>query len=198
VSSYFDIVQDDSGSPYMVSFVRGIALLRLVLMNKGTAFTDEERVELGLDGLLPSQVCSLEEQITRAYNSFKRQPNALSKYQFLRGLQERQEILFYALINEHLEEMMPVIYTPTVGDAVANFSSLYENPRGLSVSPQNVTRLNGLLDDYPLADTRLIVATDSSAILGIGDQGYGGLAISIGKLALYTVGGGISPFHSMP
>ncbi len=198
VSSYFDIVQDDSGSPYMVSFVRGIALLRLVLMNKGTAFTDEERVELGLDGLLPSQVCSLEEQITRAYNSFKRQPNALSKYQFLRGLQERQEILFYALINEHLEEMMPVIYTPTVGDAVANFSSLYENPRGLSVSPQNVTRLDGLLDDYPLADTRLIVATDSSAILGIGDQGYGGLAISIGKLALYTVGGGISPFHSMP
>ncbi|MEC9465352.1 MAG: NAD-dependent malic enzyme [Myxococcota bacterium] len=182
----------------MVSFVRGIALLRLVLMNKGTAFTEQERVELGLDGLLPSQVCSLEDQIVRAYNSFKRQPNALSKYQFLRGLQERQEILFYALISEHLEEMMPVIYTPTVGDAVANFSSLYENPRGLSVSPQNVSRIDKFLEDYPLADTRLIVATDSSAILGIGDQGYGGLAISIGKLALYTVGGGISPFHSMP
>ena len=143
-------------------------------------------------------VCTQEEQIDRAYNGYTRQTDPLARYQFLRGLQERHEILFYALVAKHLEEMMPVIYTPTVGDAVANFSKLYENPRGLSVSPDNIDAIDGMLEDYPLTDTRLIVATDSSAILGIGDQGYGGLAISIGKLALYTVGGGISPFHSMP
>ena len=198
VCTYFDICQDEDGSPYMVSFVRGIALLRLVLTNKGTAFTREERRSLGLEGLLPSQVCTQEEQIERAYNGYCRQANPLARYQFLRGLQERHEILFYALVAKHLEEMMPVIYTPTVGDAVANFSKLYENPRGLSVSPDNIDAIDQMLEDYPLTDTRLIVATDSSAILGIGDQGYGGLAISIGKLALYTVGGGISPFHSMP
>ncbi len=198
VCTYFDICQDDEGKPYMVSFVRGIALLRLVLTNKGTAFTREERRALGLEGLLPSQVCTQEDQIERAYNGYSRQADPLARYQFLRGLQERHEILFYALVAKHLEEMMPVIYTPTVGDAVANFSKLYENPRGLSVSPDNIDAIDGMLEDYPLTDTRLIVATDSSAILGIGDQGYGGLAISIGKLALYTVGGGISPFHSMP
>ena len=198
VCTYFDICQDEEGNPYMVSFVRGIALLRLVLTNKGTAFTREERRALGLEGLLPSQVCSQEDQIERAYNGYSRQADPLARYQFLRGLQERHEILFYALVAKHLEEMMPVIYTPTVGDAVANFSKLYENPRGLSVSPDNIDAIDGMLEDYPLTDTRLIVATDSSAILGIGDQGYGGLAISIGKLALYTVGGGISPFHSMP
>ena len=198
VCTYFDICQDEEGNPYMVSFVRGIALLRLVLTNKGTAFSREERRALGLEGLLPAQVCTQDEQIERAYNGYSRQSDPLARYQFLRGLQERHEILFYALVAKHLEEMMPVIYTPTVGDAVANFSKLYENPRGLSVSPDNIDAIDGMLEDYPLTDTRLIVATDSSAILGIGDQGYGGLAISIGKLALYTVGGGISPFHSMP
>lgn len=198
VCSYFDICQDENGEPYMLSYVRGIALLRLVLTNKGTAFSRRERRTLGLEGLLPTQVCTQAQQLERAYNSYKRQDSPLGRYQFLRGLQERHEVLFYALVAEYLEEMMPVIYTPTVGDAVANFSKLYENPRGLSVSPNNIDALDQMLKDYPLTDTRLIVATDSSAILGIGDQGYGGLAISIGKLALYTVGGGISPYHSMP
>jgi len=198
VCTYFDICKDENGEPYMASFVRGIVLLRLVLTNKGTAFSREERRALGLEGLLPSQVCTQDEQIERAYNGYCRQSDPLARYQFLRGLQERHEILFYALVAKYLEEMMPVIYTPTVGDAVANFSKLYENPRGLSVSSDNIDAIDQMLEDYPLTDTRLIVATDSSAILGIGDQGYGGLAISIGKLALYTVGGGISPFHSMP
>ncbi len=198
VCQYFDIRRNTQGNEEMVAYVRGIALLRLVLTNKGTAFSYEEREALGLDGLLPSHVSTQEEQIERAYAGFSRQPNNIEKYQFLRGLQERQEILFYALVSNHLVEMMPIIYTPTVGEAVRHFSSLYQNPRGFSVSSKNIHRMDTILDDYPLSDIRLVVATDSSAILGIGDQGYGGLAISIGKLSLYTVGGGVSPFHTMP
>ncbi|MFW2387040.1 MAG: NAD-dependent malic enzyme, partial [Polyangiales bacterium] len=106
--------------------------------------------------------------------------------------------LFYALLEKHLEEMLPIVYTPTVGAAVQHFSALYQNPRGLSYSPLNIDRAAQTLECYPMEDVRMIVATDSSAILGIGDQGYGGLAIPIGKMALYTVGGGVSPFHTMP
>lgn len=198
VCQYFDVRKDADGEELMTVFVRGIAALRLVLINKGTAFSFEERDELELHGLLPSHIATIEEQIERSYASYLGQPDNLGKYQFLRGLQERQEILFYALIATHLEEMMPIIYTPTVGEAVQHFSSLYRNPRGLSVSNRTIHLADRMLENYPLSDVRLVVATDSSAILGIGDQGYGGLAISIGKLALYTVGGGVSPFHSMP
>ncbi len=173
-------------------------LLRMVLTNKGTAFSYDERVELGLDGLLPPQVTTLEEQVERVYPGFAEAPSPIAKYQYLRQLQERQEILFYALLAKHLEEMLPIVYTPTVGQAVQEFHWLYQNPRGASLSPINIDRAGRVLDNYPLDDVRMIVATDSSAILGIGDQGYGGLAIPIGKLALYTVAGGVSPFHTMP
>ena len=125
-------------------------------------------------------------------------PTDIDKYQYLRAVQERQEILFYALLEKHLDEMLPIVYTPTVGAAVQQFSALYQNPRGLSYSPLNIDRADQTLECYPMEDVRMIVATDSSAILGIGDQGYGGLAIPIGKMALYTVGGGVSPFHTMP
>ena len=182
----------------MVVSVDGIALLRLVLINKGTAFTREERAALGLEGLLPPQVNDLEMQVARAYRGYCDEPTRLAKYQYLRGLQERQEILFYALLERHLEEMLPIVYTPTVGEAVQKFSQLYQNPRGLSLSPENIDHADEILARYPLNDIRMIVATDSSAILGIGDQGWGGLAIPIGKLALYTCGGGVSPFHTMP
>ncbi len=198
LSPYFDIIPGPDGQDRMVVAVDGIALLRLVLINKGTAFTRDERTALGLDGLLPPQVNDLELQVARAYRGYCGEPTRLAKYQFLRGLQERQEILFYALLERHLEEMLPVVYTPTVGEAVQKFSALYQNPRGLSLSPENIDRADDILARYPLNDVRMIVATDSSAILGIGDQGWGGLAIPIGKLALYTSGGGVSPFHTMP
>ena len=198
ISNLLDIRHDTQGRPYIETWVRGIALLRFVLVNKGTAFTLEERRQLGLDGLLPSRVSTMEEQIERCYQQFLRRETMLEKYVFLRELQENQEVLCYALIERHLEEMLPVIYTPTVGEAVEQFSEIFQNPRGLTVNPDNVERIDDVIDNYPLNDVRMIVATDSSAILGIGDQGYGGLAISIGKLSLYTVGGGISPFHSMP
>ncbi len=195
---FFDIVRGPDGQDRMVVAVDGIALLRLVLINKGTAFTREERAALGLDGLLPPQVNDLELQVARAYRGYCGEPTRLAKYQYLRGVQERQEILFYALLERHLEEMLPIVYTPTVGEAVQKFSALYQNPRGLSLSPENIDRADDILARYPLNDVRMIVATDSSAILGIGDQGWGGLAIPIGKLALYTSGGGVSPFHTMP
>jgi len=198
ISPYFDIKQDAEGRDYMEVYLEGIALLRLVLSNKGTAFTEDERVALGLDGLLPPQVNTLEQQVERVYRGFLREPDPIAKYQYLRALQERAETLFYALLEQHLEEMMPIIYTPTVGQAVQQFSHLYQNPRGLSFSPLNIDRADRVVRNFPWNDVRMILATDSSAILGIGDQGYGGLAIAIGKLAIYTIGGGVDPFHTMP
>ena len=197
LSRYFD-VRSDVGGEYIASSVDGIALLRFVLLNKGTAFTAEERTALNLEGLLPPAINTLEQQLDRVYRGYEREVSPLAKYQFLRALQERHEVLFYALLAAHVEEMLPIVYTPTVGDAVQQFSALYQHPRGLSFSTENIARASKVAANYPLDDVRMIVATDSSAILGIGDQGYGGLAIPIGKLALYTVGGGVSPFHSMP
>lgn len=198
ISKLFDLKKDAEGRKVMEVSENGISLLRLVLTNKGTAFSPEERVALKLDGLLPPQVNTLEQQVARVYLGYCQETTPLGRYQFLRNLQERQEVLFYALLEKHLGEMMPIVYTPTVGAAVQNFSALYQHPRGISLSPLNIDRAREALDNYPLDDVRMIVATDSSAILGIGDQGYGGLAIPIGKLALYTVGGGVSPFHTMP
>ena len=198
VCRYFDIKKDASGRDVMEVYVDGIALLRLVLTNKGTAFTEEERRNLGLDGLLPPRVNDLNEQVDRVFVGYKRQPTAIDKYQFLRQLQDRQEILYYAVVERYLTEMLPIVYTPTVGQAVREFSALYQNARGLSLSPLNIDRAKEAFQTYPMQDVRMIVATDSSAILGIGDQGYGGLAIPIGKLTLYTVAGGVSPFHTMP
>jgi malate dehydrogenase (oxaloacetate-decarboxylating) len=198
VSRLFDLKEDEHGRKYMEVYLDGIALLRLVLSNKGTAFSYEERLALRLEGLLPPQYNTLEQQIDRVYEGFVQAPTDIDKYQYLRAVQERQEILFYALLEKHLEEMLPIVYTPTVGAAVQQFSALYQNPRGLSFSPLNIDRADQTLECYPMEDVRMIVATDSSAILGIGDQGYGGLAIPIGKMALYTVAGGVSPFHTMP
>jgi malate dehydrogenase (oxaloacetate-decarboxylating) len=198
ISSYFDIKRDADGRPFMEVYLQGIALLRLVMTNKGTAFTPEEREALGLDGLLPPQVNTIEQQLERVYGGFRREPSPIAKYQYLRALQERNEILYYALLARHLGEMLPIVYTPTVGQAVQEFNYLYQSARGLSLSPRNIDRAESAMAGFPWEDVRMIVATDSSAILGIGDQGYGGLAIPIGKLSLYTVGGGVSPFHSMP
>lgn len=199
ISPYFDILEDEAtGEQRLVVYLEGIALLRLVLTNKGTAFTPDERRELGLEGLLPPAFNTLEQQIERVYAGYRQLATPIDRYQFLRSLQERQEILFYALLSRHLTEMLPIVYTPTVGDAVKQFNALFQTPRGLSLSPDNIDHALAVATNYPMEDVRMIVVTDSSAILGIGDQGYGGLAIPIGKLSLYTVGGGVSPFHALP
>ncbi len=198
LSRYFTYQVDAQGKPYLEVKLRGLALLKLAATNKGTAFTDEERQALGLEGLLPPMVTTLELQVERLYRNYKQQPDDIAKYQFLRGVQERSEFAFYALLKEHMAEMMPIIYTPTVGKAVQQYSTLYQAPRGITISRKNMDRADDVMKNYSWGDVRMIVATDSSAILGIGDQGHGGLAICIGKLALYTAGAGVSPFHTMP
>jgi malate dehydrogenase (oxaloacetate-decarboxylating) len=197
LSRYFETVRDANGEVSLRVHLDGAALLRLSLTNKGTAFPMEERVALGIDGLLPPRVSTLERQIDRTYASFQREPTPLAKYSNLRSLQERNEILFYALLDRHLPEMLPIIYTPTVGDAVKNASTIYQSARGLSLAAENIDRAASVAQNCILDDVRIIVATDSSAILGIGDQGWGGLAIAIGKLALYTAGG-VSPYRTLP
>lgn len=197
LSRYFDLVHGAGGDRLRVR-LDGAALLRLALTNKGTAFPLDERIALGIDGLLPPKVATLDEQLARVHQGFVDEPTPLAKYVYLRALQERNEILFYALLERHLEDMLPIVYTPTVGEAVQKFQAIYQNARGLSLSLDNIDRAAQATRNSVLDDVRMVVATDSSAILGIGDQGYGGMAIAIGKLALYTVAGGVSPARSLP
>ncbi|GGS01124.1 NAD-dependent malic enzyme [Deinococcus sedimenti] len=178
--------------------MRGFPLLRFPLLNKGTAFTEAEREALGLDGLLAPQVDTLDALVERQYAEYAQITEPLDRHVFLRNLQDRNEVLFYALLSAHVEEMLPVVYTPTVGLAVQRFSQIYRYPRGLTLSTRNIDRAGAALANVPLNDVRIIVATDSSAILGIGDQGFGGMAISIGKLSLYTVAGGVGPDKTLP
>ena len=198
LSKYFETHRDADGVFRMHVALDGYALLRLAPTNKGTAFTQEERRRLGLDGLLPPRVSTLDEQIERSYAGFVKEPTDLAKYTYLRAVQERNETLYYALLERHLPEMLPIIYTPTVGDAVRQYSNIYQSARGISVSTINIDHADEVLANVHYDDIRMIVATDSSAILGIGDQGFGGVAISIGKLALYTAGGGVSPYRCLP
>jgi malate dehydrogenase (oxaloacetate-decarboxylating) len=198
VSRYYDVKRDERGERYLEPYVTGFLLLRLPLLNKGTAFTEEERRLLGLEGLLPPHVNTLEEQKERVYRRYRLQTSPLEKHIYLRHLQDRNEVLFYALLVDHLEEMLPILYTPTVGEAVREFSHIYRYPRGFTASTRNIDHLEEALANVPLEEVRLIVATDSSAILGIGDQGYGGMAISIGKLTLYTAVGGVGPDKTLP
>ena len=178
--------------------VTGISLLQSPLTNKGTAFTTDERTALKLHGLLPPRVETLEQQVTRSYAMYQLETTSLGRYRFLRRLQDQNEVLYFALLATHIREMMPIVYTPTVGEGVERFSDVYESPRGLTLSIDDPRSAKEILADYPIDDPTMIVATDSSAILGIGDQGWNGVAIAIGKLALYTIAGGVSPFRTVP
>lgn len=189
---------DEQGRPYLATPLSGYLLTRLPLLNKSTGFSLEERRDLGLEGLVPPHVSSLEEQVQRTYANYLRFTTALDKHIYLRVLQDRNEVLFYALLEQHLEEMLPIIYTPTVAEAVQKFSLIYRFPRGLVISTDNIDRVDRILADAPLPDVRLVVATDSEGILGIGDQGFGGMAICIGKLSLYTAAAGIDPATTLP
>ena len=198
LTRHFDLTTTSNGRPQIATSLTGQALLRQPLVNKGTAFTEAERIDLGIDGLLPPQTNTLDDQLGRAFRGYQREPSPIAKYQYLRALQDRNEVLFYALLERHIAEMLPIVYTPTVGEAIQHFNLLYQNARGLSLSPMNVARAEDVVKNYAFNDVRMIVATDSSAILGIGDQGFGGLGITIGKLALYTVAGGVAPYQTMP
>ena len=178
--------------------LRGEALQDDPLLNKGTCFTEEERDALGLRGLLPPGVQTEEEQRARAYENYGRSGGDVQRYLFLAGLQDRNETLFYRLLVDHLEEMAPIVYTPTVGKVCEQFSHIYRRPRGLYVSCDDRGHMASVLRNAPNPDVRIIVVTDNEAILGIGDQGVGGMGIPIGKLALYTAGAGIHPSHCLP
>ena len=168
-------------------------------LNKGTAFTEEERRALGLVGLMPPRVLTQAEQATRAYDQYQAQPTALAKHVYLTALHDRNEVLFYALVSAHLPEMLPVIYTPTVGEAIERYSHEYRRPRGVYLSVDCPDLVEGSLAATGLGagDVDLIVATDAEAILGIGDWGVGGVEIAVGKLAVYTAAGGINPYRTI-
>ncbi len=173
-------------------------ILEHPLLNKGTAFTNEERDALGLHGLLPLHVSTMEEQVERRYENFKERPSQLSKYQFLSSLQNRNEILFYRLVYEHVSEMLPLIYTPTVGDVSLQYSSLYRQHRGIYLSYPLRDKMEEIIARLPNDGVEVIVVTDGERILGLGDVGIGGMAIPQGKLALYTLFGGIHPGRTLP
>src|SRR6266850_7602860 len=182
----------------VLNIPRGADLLDTPTLNKGTAFTEEERTEFGLQGLLPPQVETLDEQAVRAYEAFQRNDNDLERHIYLRALQDTNEVLFYRLIVDHVEEMTPLVYTPTVAEAIEQFSHIYRRPRGLFIPYPLRDSIPQLLRNRPNKDIDVIVVTDGERILGIGDQGAGGLGISIGKLSLYTGIGGIRPERTLP
>ncbi|MHB1988756.1 MAG: NAD-dependent malic enzyme [Acidimicrobiales bacterium] len=179
---------------------RGRQVLSDAQLNRGVAFTAAERDKLGLVGLLPPSVLSLAEQAQRAHAQFSRQPNDLAKNVFLSLLQDRNEVLFHRLLRDHLTEMLPIVYTPTVGEAIERYSGEYRGPRGIYLSvdePGDIERAL-LAPGLGPGDVDLLVATDGEAILGIGDWGVGGIAISAGKLAVYTAAAGIDPARTLP
>ncbi|HTT15322.1 MAG TPA: NAD-dependent malic enzyme [Thermoplasmata archaeon] len=178
--------------------IRGPELLYAPLLNKGTAFTDEERTLFGLHGLLPPHVETLDEQVQRAYHAFGRKTDDLERHIYLRALQDTNEVLFYRLLLDHLEEMMPVVYTPVVAQGCQEFSHIYRRPRGLFLPYPLRDSIPQLLQNRPTDRVDVIVVTDGERILGIGDQGAGGLGIPIGKLSLYTLIGGIRPERTLP
>jgi malate dehydrogenase (oxaloacetate-decarboxylating) len=179
-------------------FPLGMDLLNHQGLNKGTAFTEEERSALGLHGLLPPYIESLEEQVTRAYGAYKRKDDDLERHIYLRALQDTNEVLFYRLLLDHIEEMTPIVYTPVVALACQQFSQIYRRPRGLFISYPLRDSIPALLRNRPNRGVDVIVVTDGERILGIGDQGVGGLGIPIGKLSLYTLIGGIRPERTLP
>jgi malate dehydrogenase (oxaloacetate-decarboxylating) len=177
---------------------RGMDLLDTPVWNKGTAFDDNERAAFGLQGLIPARIESLEEQVGRAYEAFKTKSTDLGRHIYLRQLQDSNETLFYRLMLEHVEEMLPMVYTPTVGLACQEFSQIYRRPRGLIVSYPLRDSIAQILRNRPNREVDVIVVTDGERILGLGDQGVGGLGIPIGKLSLYSLIGGIHPSRTLP
>ncbi len=181
-----------------MSSVQYPQILEDPLRNRGTAFTAEQRRVLGLDGLLPPAVETLEDQVTRAYEVFRRRGSDLDKYVNLRELRDTNVVLYYRLLVEHLEEVLPIVYTPTVGLACQRFHRIFRRPRGLTLSYPMRDRLPELLRNRRQPEVDVIVVTDGERILGLGDQGAGGLGIPIGKLALYTAIGGLDPSRTLP
>ena len=183
---------------YLYTAYSGPALLETPLLNKGSAFNETERKIFNLMGLLPTRYETIEEQVERAYMQYSSFTDPLNKHIYLRNIQDTNETLFFKLLQQHIEEMMPIIYTPTVGDACEKFSDIYRSSRGLFISYKERHNLDDILRNVTKPKVNVIVVTDGERILGLGDQGIGGMGIPIGKLSLYTACGGISPAYTLP
>ena len=182
---------------YLAGHARGAAALADQLTNKGTAFTAREREALHLDGLIPPAVSTIEQQLERVYRNFQAKLTPIERYIHLAALQDRNETLFFRLLHDYIEEMLPVVYTPVVGEACQKFSHIYRRPRGLYISYEQRDRIDTILESHPIPPV-VIVVTDGERILGLGDQGVGGMGIPIGKLSLYTACAGIPPQLTLP
>lgn len=187
----------DTGTP-IATRLRGMELIDTPLLNKGSAFTTEERAALGLDGLLPPTVEDLDTQVRRVGAAYAGKTTDLERHIYLRALQDTSETLFYKFLIDHVTDLMPMVYTPVVGLGCQKFSEIYRRPRGLFVSYPLRDRIDAILDGVGDLDVKVIVVTDGERILGLGDQGAGGMGIPIGKLSLYTACGGISPENTLP
>ncbi|HEX7441184.1 MAG TPA: NAD-dependent malic enzyme [Caldimonas sp.] len=185
-------------TPLSPWFPRGVTLLHDPELNKGTAFNEAERDVLGLKGLLPPHVCSQEEQVARVLENFHRLPSPLEQYIFMASLHDRNEALFFRIVTEHPDEMMPIIYTPTVGLACQKFGHIFQRPRGVFVTAKDRGQVKGILRNWPYRDVAMIVVTDGERILGLGDLGSSGMGIPVGKLSLYTACAGLHPTQCLP
>jgi malate dehydrogenase (oxaloacetate-decarboxylating) len=195
----YELGSAEDGYPLRIR-ARGRSVLSNPMLNRGTAFTPDERRALSLRGLLPSGVMGLEGQLRRVYAQYRRQSEDLAKNVFLANMRDRNEVLFYRLLTEHLEEMLPIVYTPTVGKAIERYSHEYRRPHGVYLTVNHPEDVEESLRNYGLAedDVDLLVATDSEGILGIGDQGVGGIEIAIGKLSVYIAAAGLHPRRVIP
>ena len=194
----FTAHRDESGNPYLTTDVRGQALLQDAFLNKDDAFTRDERLRLGIIGMLPDHVSTIEEQLDRVRDQYALKTTEMGKNVYLNGLMDRNETLFYRFLLSDLEETIPVIYTPTVAQACSHWSRIYRRAHGLYITPRDRGRIADVLKARPAMAPPVIVVTDNERILGIGDQGAGGMGIPIGKLSLYTAAGGIHPERCIP
>jgi malate dehydrogenase (oxaloacetate-decarboxylating) len=193
-----EVRSDQSSEDVLEVSLTGQMLLEHPLLNKGSIFPEDERRELRLLGLLPPHVAPLDVQLQRTYENYLRKDDDLERYIFLASLQDRNEVLFYRLLFEHIRQMSPIVYTPVVGLACQNYSHIYRRPRGLYVSYLYRDEMDTMLENVPHQDVRVIVVTDGERILGLGDLGIGGMGIPVGKLALYTLCAGIHPATTLP
>ena len=196
----FKVVQDPKSKETVVELSqRGNSLLNNSLFNKGSAFSDEERIAFGLEGLLPPRVSTIEEQLARSYENYKTKNTDMERYIYLASLQDRNEVLFYRLVHDHITEMMPIVYTPVVGTACQTYSKIFRRPRGLYLPYTQMDKLKTMLQNARYYDhVEVIVVTDGERILGLGDLGVGGIGIPIGKLALYSLCAGVNPMTTLP
>ena len=190
--------RDEHGEEWVEIPYRGRALLSHSMYNRGTAFTREERRALELTGLLPAGTSAIEDQVRRTYEHLQRKSDPLERFIGLAALERRNAVLFYRVLVDHLEELLPIVYTPTVGRACQEFSHTFRQGRGLWVTPDDRGSIAAILGHAPWADVRLIVVTDNERILGLGDQGAGGMWIPVGKISLYIAGAGFHPTRCLP